>query len=65
MTDENPRDVDALGTGGDVLREVEADFDRMVDQMQTQAHRQAADALFSMTGKEIGEAALMGMSDPG
>ena len=65
MTDENPHDVDAPGIGGDVLREVEADFDRMVDEMQTPAHRQAVDALFHMTGKQLGEAALRGMSDPG
>ena len=65
MIGENPQDVDAPGTGGDGLREVEADFVTTIDRMQTLAHRQAVDALFSVNGKQLGEAALRGMWDPG
>ena len=43
---------------------MEADFVRMIDQMQTLAHRQAVDALFDMLGRELGEAALKGVPDP-
>jgi len=39
------------------LRALEEEFDALVDRMQRSGHRSATDALFEMTGRELGEAA--------
>ena len=60
MIDDNPHDVDPPGTGEDVPREVDPDLDRMLARMQTSDQRRGIDAIFKMSGKELGEAAVRG-----
>jgi prevent-host-death family protein len=55
LTGEVPVDLQAL----------EREFDAMLEAMQTPEHRRAADALFSMSAEELGEAAARGVSERG
>ena len=57
MINENAPDVDASGAEEGVPREVEADLDGMIAQMQSPTQRRGVDALFRLSGKELGEAA--------
>lgn len=45
------------------LQALEREFDEMLERMQRPAHRRAVDRLFSMTGAELGEAAVRGAVD--
>ena len=62
--DPNATDGPEWDFSGGALREVDADFARMLAQMQTPAQRRGVEALFKMTGREMAEAAIRGRLDP-
>ena len=45
------------------LQALDREFDEMLEQMQRPEHRSAVDRLFSMTGQELGKAAICGVAD--
>ncbi len=53
LTGQEPIDLPAL----------EREFDELLEQMQRPEHRRAVDRLFSLTGRELGEAAVRAVAD--